>query len=107
MKMLSFKSRKTLLVYTFTGMTYSLLMIYAAIPLSDFFGVPYTWNRNVWSVIIIICTIALSLIERKIYKIKTASKYLWLLVTAISVVFITSWFFAMILIMFTPWSITD
>jgi len=98
MNMLTFKSRKTLMLYLLIGIVHSLLTMYVSIPLSSFFPISHTWNRNVWTVIIIICTIVISLIEKKIYKMK----YIWLFVTAILVVFITSFFCAIIVFIFTP-----
>lgn len=98
MNMLTFKSRKTLILYVFAGIVHSLLTMYVSIPLSEFFSISHTWNRNVWTVIIIIYNIIVSLIEKKIYKIK----FIWLLVTAILVVFITSFCCAIIVFIFTP-----
>lgn len=98
MNMLNFKFRKTLVSYVFMGIMHSLLTMYVAIPLSSFFSVPHTWNRNVWTVVIIICTIAVSLLEKNVYKVK----YIWILVTAMLVVFITSFCCAIIAFVLTP-----
>lgn len=98
MNMLTFKSRKTVVLYVFMGIVHSLLTMYVSIPLSSFFPISHTWNRNVWTVIIIICTAVVSLIEKNIYK----KKYIWLLVTAILAVFITSFCCAIIAFIFTP-----
>ena len=97
--MLSFNSRKTMILYVFMGIAHSLLTMYVSIPISYFFSLPYTWNRNAWTVIIIICTIVVSLIEKKIYIKK---KYIWLLLTAILALFATSFCCAIIVFIFTP-----
>lgn len=98
MNILTFKSRKTLMLYLIMGIIHSLLTMYVSIPISSFFSVPHTWNRNVWTIIVIICIIAVSLFEKKLYKVK----YMWILVTALCTVFITSFCCAMLIFTFTP-----
>lgn len=98
MNMLTFKTRKTVVLYVLMGIVHSLLTMYVSIPLSSFFSISHTWNRNVWTIIIIICTIVVTLIEKKIYKMR----YIGLLVTAILVIFISSFCCAIIAFIFTP-----
>ncbi|MBE7043989.1 MAG: hypothetical protein E7397_00540 [Ruminococcaceae bacterium] len=98
MKLLQFKTRKTLMLYIIIGILHSLSIIYMSILLSEFFSVPFIGNRKIWTVIAMICIISISLFEKK----KCEEPYIWIFLSATLITFLTSFLFATIIFFFTP-----
>jgi len=94
--MLNFKSKKTLVIYVIIGIVHSLLTMYASIPISSFLSVSHTWNRNIWTLMTIICIMIISLYEKILYKVN----YIYILMSAVLVVFMTSFCFAIVIFVF-------
>ena len=96
--MFKYKYKKMLPLYIILGVLYALSMLYLSVPISSILPVPHTWNRNIFTVIAVICVIIISLFEKKILK----KKYLWILSTAMLITFITTFFCGLIAFIFMP-----
>ena len=98
MRLFKYKHKRFIPIYVVLGVLYALSMMHLSIPLSDFFPVPLTWDRDIFTVIVVIGVIIISVFEKK----KIGGKYLWILTTAMLITFITGYAIGVVMVLFTP-----
>ena len=79
-------------------MAHALLTLHVSIPLSNYFSISHTWNRKIWTVVAIMVVLIVSLFEKKRHK----TRYIWIVIRAIAITFVTSIIYAIIMFVFSP-----
>ena len=79
-------SKKKLILYILIGVLHCFLTIYVHVPLSNIFPIPPLISRNIWTLIIAICIIIISLFK----KTNSLKKYILSIFLAISITYFTS-----------------